>query len=96
MHSAQRRAVLAILTMIESGMREIRAVLSDGTVHTDDGHRVVPPPPPQQPVGTLSDDEEETLEKMMEKHRMDLLRSTSTTLERFYDDAAPMFEEAPE
>ncbi len=85
MHSAQRRAVLAILTMIESGLREIRAVMSDGTAYEPE--TAVRPPPPTAPVGALSDAEEESLEKMMEKHRLDLLRSTSTTLERFYDDA---------
>lgn len=79
MHSAQRRAVLAILSMIESGLREIRAVLSDGEPVEASSHvgavGYVAPEPYKSyvPDGTLSDDEESTLEAMMEKHRLDLI-----------------------
>lgn len=92
MHSAQTSAVLAILSMIESGMREIRTLLGATATQTmppNVGQMAVEPMRAYTPEGTLSEEEEVTLERMMEKHRLDLLAAAGNMADKFYQEDAP-------
>lgn len=86
MHSAQTRALLAILTMVEAGLREIRAVLTDASPQDATGGPVAAPFKAHIPDGVLSDEEELTLERMMDKHRLDLLAAAENMTEKYYGD----------
>ncbi len=87
MHVIQKRAIIAIISMIESGLREIRAVLTDGTPTPVDEPRYSKPEPLLRPDSPLSDDEEVSLEKMMEENRQQMLQQNQDFLRRAYDDA---------
>lgn len=95
MHVAQKKALLAILSMVEAGLREIRSVISDGETFRVE-HTPAPRPHYQQPAaeahvpdGILSDDDESTLEQVMEKHRQDLLAAAGNMAANYYDESPP-------
>ncbi len=83
----QKRSVLAILTMIESGLREIRALVADeNTAEGSSPELSRPDVVPYRHDGALSDQEEQSLEEMMEQSRLDLLKRSQGVLDKFYDD----------
>lgn len=84
MHNVQKKAILAIISMIESGLREIRSVLVEPVAAN--GHTVMAAPRPEPAYGSPLDDEEErSLEQIMEKSRQDMLRSADS----FYNTPPP-------
>ncbi len=88
MQAIQRRAILSLLGMIESAVRELRAVIAEGGGETF--HVEQPRPKPQYPHdGALSDEEDRTLEQMMEAQRLALLQSAGNLADRFYSDRDP-------
>ncbi len=71
MDSAQKRAILAILSMIESGIVQLKMLLSsDGS----DSHVMSETPRPSAEPTHLSDSEEEMLEKQLERERLQLIQ----------------------
>lgn len=95
MHVAQKKAILALLSMVEAGLREIRAAVSDGEeFHVEHAtaaraHYQQAPAAPHVPDGVLSEDDESTLEQVMEKHRQELLAAAGNLAANYYDDAPP-------
>lgn len=88
MHALQRKAILALLGMVESAVREIRTVLADGSPTAPDQVYEQPAQPPRhQHDGALTEEEDDTLEQMMEKHRLDLLNASQNMADKFYRDA---------
>lgn len=91
MHALQRTAILALLGMVESAVREIRAVLANGTAPVSEPGYVQPAAEPQRHQSmhdmSLTEEEDDTLEEMMEKHRLDLLNASQNMADKFYRDA---------
>ncbi len=90
MQQVQRRAILAILSMIESAVRELRAVLADSADTAapvaSGGQSTAQPVSAHPSDGILSDAEERTLEQMMEGHRIALLKESGNMAARFYSE----------
>lgn len=85
MHNVQKKAVLAIISMIESGLREIRSVLTDASVASGPDLVAYAPRHPEPVYGSpLEEHEERSLEMIMEQNRQEMLKS-----------AASMFQNAP-
>lgn len=100
MHHVQKKAVLALVSMLESGLREIRQILADGGSSGGEVTAFSPraglSPAPGSP---LSDKEEEDLDALMEKNRLAMVRQAESAAKRFYEDAEPkladFFDEEP-
>lgn len=93
MHHVQKKAVLAIISMIESGLREIRSVLTDqGGV--EEPERIFARPRAEPQFGSpLDEDEERSLEHVMEQNRQAMLKQGTSMTQAFYQeavDAAPL------
>ncbi len=89
MHPAQRRAIIAIISMIETGLQQLKGMLL-----TADSQQGVPMSVAQaaapQSDGILSEAEEASLETMMENHRKSLLNESENLAQRFFaEDEGP-------
>ncbi len=78
MHYVQKKALLAIISMIESGLREIRSVLTDASGPGEPDRIAVPVRQDPAYGSLLNDEEERSLEQIMEKNRQDMLRSAQS------------------
>jgi hypothetical protein len=89
MHYVQKKAALAIISMVESGLRELRLMMTDHSVDAEPGH-VIHRPKPEPSFGSPLDDEEErSLEQVMEQSRLAMLKQGQSMTQAFYQDAAP-------
>ena len=92
MHVLQRKAILALLGMVESAVREIRSVLAENSADIPLNMAQEPGfiqqlQTPRDPHDmSLSDEEDDTLEQMMEKHRLSLLQSSEKFAAKIYAD----------
>ncbi len=89
MHHVQKKAALAIISMVEAGLRELRTMLSDNDVQSEPGYAVHRPRPEPSFGSPLDDREEASLEQMMEASRLDMVRRGTGLAQEFYSDAAP-------
>lgn len=71
MESAQKRAILAILGMIESGIQQLRIMLS---ADDSDSHVIADAPRPSAETGYISPEEEQLLEDQLESERQRMLK----------------------
>ncbi len=66
MHPAQRHALIAIITMIEQGLTQLKGIILTPT----EAHVRIPEKTFQREDGYLSDDDEKDLEELMERDRL--------------------------
>lgn len=83
MSPVQKRALLAILCMIESGIQQMKSLIAvDGG---DDHATLIKQQPPSSSNEYLADSEEEMLDKMMEEDRQRLHRAEAARMESLWE-----------
>lgn len=87
MHYVQKKAVLALISMVESGLREIRSVLSDQGSDAEPSYVPVRQRAEPQFGSPLDEDEERSLEQVMEQNRQMMLKQGVSMTQAFYEDA---------
>lgn len=77
MEPNQKRALIAILSMLESGITQLRYLLDEGQQNAPVG------PPPRQHDSTYLDEEDDArLERIMEEERLDMLKTHEGAAQR--------------
>ncbi len=80
MHPAQRRAIVAIISMIEQGLGQLK-----GLLFADDAGQHISHPQAELPSdGPLTDADEMGLEELMEQHRKSMEADATQIAERAY------------
>ncbi len=89
MHQVQKKAALAILSMVEAGLRELRLMLTDQSVPDSNGHTIIRQR--QEPAygSPLNDEEEASLDHVMEHNRQEMIRQAASMTETFFRDPVP-------
>lgn len=85
MHPLQRRSLFAIISMIESGLQQLKSILAleaEGETH------VVHKPTTSSPGhgDYMSEDEEEALDKMLEEDRKQLAAEHAKKMAQFWKE----------
>lgn len=81
MHPAQKRAILAILALIEQGIAQLKSIL----VIDDPVHPATKSPDPARPeLGVLGDDDDARLEAEMEKARLQMIEEDERAAEQLF------------
>lgn len=81
MHPAQRRAILAILALIEQGIAQLKSIL----IAEDDGSPVVKSPDSvHREREVLSDKEDDDLEARMEHARLQMMEADERAAEQLF------------
>ncbi len=85
MHPLQRRSLFAIISMIESGLQQLKSILA---LDAQDG---APPSAPQTKSAPghgdyMSEDEEEKFEEMLERDRQQLAAEQAKKMADFWKD----------
>lgn len=86
MDSAQKRAILAILGMIESGIQQMKMLLS---VDGPEAHILAETPRPSGEPTHLSEEEDQLLERQIERERRDLMEFEKKRAQSLWAD--PLF-----
>lgn len=92
MQPAQRRAILAILGMVESGIQQLRMLLEDESPLPSSS-----PPQNEQPgapvehvnhhISYLSEQEDNDLERLMEEERLAMEQEHARAVKQFWSDS---------
>lgn len=87
MAPAQKRAFLAILGMIETGIHQLRQLFDDEAGAYDVTAAATPAPlQPQRAIENyLTDNEDEMLEKRMEEERLEIAAQHERFARQFYE-----------
>lgn len=82
MHSAQRRAIVAIISVIETSLHQLKnLLLADDEPKTGQSHQANPE---LVPDGYLSEENEEAVERMIEAHRQNLQKEAEAMAQKAY------------
>lgn len=84
MHPLQRRSLFAIISMIETGLQQLKSILA---ANAEDPEHVVHKPSPAPGHGEyMSEDEEEQFEKLLEEDRRKLAEEHNRKIAAFWKD----------
>jgi hypothetical protein len=86
MQPAQKRAFLAILGMLETGIHQLRQLFDDGADVLEAAQMAAPVPKQRTLDNYLNDDEDEMLEQRMEEERLEIASQHERFARQLYED----------